>query len=419
MTTTPRIPKSVFWRVAATSGLGELSQGVADVALPLIAVGALGATGWQASAVTAAESAGLVLFGLFAGVVADRHNRVSVITTANVLRAVAFLALPIGGGLFQVVSIPMLIALGVIAGACGIFADTAAQALTPSIASEEELLERNSQLHAVDSATQIGAPALAGAMIQWLGSQVAAGVTSIGYFLAAAPLIGCRKIDAARVLGTAAAAEQRSLFRELKVGFRELWHQRELRSTIACTATFNFAYGMLQPLFYLFLLRELGVSEGIVGLILAMGGLGSVLSAIFAEKVVARIGIGAAIWMPALIAGCSISALASLSPRTALVVGGILQAVLSISVTVYNITVFTLRQASTSPDILGRVSASSRVIVWGTAPLGSLLAGSSMAFLGIRGSLVASGLIACLSALWILASPIRKVQDMTEFRRDH
>lgn len=97
MTTTPRIPKSVFWRVAATSGLGELSQGVADVALPLIAVGALGATGWQASAVTAAESAGLVLFGLFAGVVADRHNRVSVITTANVLRAVAFLALPIGG----------------------------------------------------------------------------------------------------------------------------------------------------------------------------------------------------------------------------------------------------------------------------------------------------------------------------------
>ena len=227
MTTTPRIPKSVFWRVAATSGLGELSQGVADVALPLIAVGALGATGWQASAVTAAESAGLVLFGLFAGVVADRHNRVSVITTANVLRAVAFLALPIGG-LFQVVSIPMLIALGVIAGACGIFADTAAQALTPSIASEEELLARNSQLHAVDTATQIGAPALAGAMIQWLGSHVAAGVTSIGYFLAAAPLIGCRKIDAARVPGTATAAEQRSLFRELKVGFRELWHQREL-----------------------------------------------------------------------------------------------------------------------------------------------------------------------------------------------
>ncbi|TMT48523.1 MFS transporter [Cutibacterium avidum] len=131
-------------------------------------------------------------------------------------------------GLFQVVSIPMLIALGVIAGACGIFADTAAQALTPSIASEEELLARNSQLHAVDSATQIGAPALAGAMIQWLGSHVAAGVTSIGYFLAAAPLIGCRKIDAARVPGTATAAEQRSLFRELKVGFRELWHQREL-----------------------------------------------------------------------------------------------------------------------------------------------------------------------------------------------
>lgn len=130
MTTTPRIPKNVFWRVAATSGLGELAQGVADVALPLIAVGALGATGWQASAVTAAESVGLVFFGLFAGVVADRYNRVSIITTANVLRAVAFLVLPIGG-LFHVVSIPMLIILGVIAGAFGIFADTAAQALTP------------------------------------------------------------------------------------------------------------------------------------------------------------------------------------------------------------------------------------------------------------------------------------------------
>ncbi|QPL04459.1 MULTISPECIES: MFS transporter [Actinomyces] len=417
MTTTSGTPNSMFWRVAATSGFGELAQGVADVVLPLIAVGTLGATGWQASAVTSAESVGLVAFGLLAGVVADRYNRVSVITTANLLRAAAFLALPIGG-LFHVVNTPMLILLGVIAGACGVFADAAAQALTPTIASEEALLARNSQLLAVDSATQIGAPALAGTMTQWLSSQVAAGVTSIGYFLAAAPLFGCHAIDAARVTGAVAPGRQPNLMRELKDGFTELWHQRELRSTIACTATFNFAYGMLQPVFFPFLLQELGVSEGIVGLVLAMGGIGAVLAAIFAEKVVARIGIGAAIWLPAILAGCSIAAMALLSPRTALLVGGLLQGVLSISVTVYNITVFTLRQAGTSPDILGRVGVSSRVIVLGTAPLGSFFAASSMIFFEIRGSLIASGSIACLSSLWILVSPIRKVQRMTEFRRD-
>mgnify|MGYP000850643613 FL=1 len=131
--------------------------------------------------------------------------------SSPLLRAVAFLALPIGW-LFHVVSIPLLVLLGVIAGACGIFADTAAQALTPTIASEEELLARNSQLHAVDSAIQIGVPALAGAMIQGLGSQVAAGVTSVGYFLAATPLFGCRKIDAARIPGAESApGQQRNL----------------------------------------------------------------------------------------------------------------------------------------------------------------------------------------------------------------
>ena len=124
MTTAVRIPRIMFWRAASTSGLGEPTQGVVDVALPVIAVGALGATGWQASAVTAAESVGLVLFGLLAGVFADRHNRVSIITTANLLRAVAFFALPIGR-LFHIVSIPTLVLLGVIAGACGVFADMA------------------------------------------------------------------------------------------------------------------------------------------------------------------------------------------------------------------------------------------------------------------------------------------------------
>lgn len=408
--------KRLFWRVTATSGLGELSQGVADVSLPIIAVVALGASGWEVSAVTAAETAGLVLFGLLAGAFADRHNRVTIITRANLLRALAFVALPVAW-FMHLVSVPVLVALGLVAGACGIFADTAAHALTPSIVPEEDLLSRNSQLQAVDSATQIGAPALAGFIIQTVGSVAAASATSLGYLFAAMPLLGRRAVDQRRVDSVASSPGRGpNLRREVREGFQELWRQRELRSTIACTATFNFAYGMLQPLFYLFFLRDLHVSESGVGLVLAMGGVGSVVSAFFAERVVSKFGIGATIWLPAIVAGCTIASFAALTPRTALVVGGLLQAILAVAVTVYNITVFTLRQSSTSTEILGRVSATSRVIVWGTAPLGSMLAGAALGVVGVRESLVAAGVVACASSLWILFSPIRRVKSMTDLR---
>jgi MFS family permease len=67
-----------------------------------------------------------------------------------------------------------------------------------------------------------------------------------------------------------------------------------------------------------------------------------------------------------------------------------------------------MRQRLTPPEVMGRVGAASRGIVWGAAPVGALLAGSLAALAGLRVPLVLAGVLQCLVAV-ILARPLLRV----------
>ena len=80
-------------------------------------------------------------------------------------------------------------------------------------------------------------------------------------------------------------------------------------------------------------------------------------------------------------------------------------AVVGFAIGVGAVVSIAMRQRLTPPEVMGRVGAASRGIVWGAAPVGALLAGSLAALLGLRVPLVLAGVLQVLVAV-ILARPL-------------
>jgi predicted MFS family arabinose efflux permease len=81
---------------------------------------------------------------------------------------------------------------------------------------------------------------------------------------------------------------------------------------------------------------------------------------------------------------------------------------------VYNVTQVSLRQAMCPERMQGRMNAVMRFLVWGTIPLGALLAGTLASQIGLRPTLFVGAAGCCLPFLSVLLSPVRSLREMPE-----
>ncbi|MTD16542.1 hypothetical protein GIS00_21630 [Nakamurella sp. YIM 132087] len=100
------------------------------------------------------------------------------------------------------------------------------------------------------------------------------------------------------------------------------------------------------------------------------------------------------------------------------VVGGFL---VSAAVVAYNVATVSFRQRLCPPELLGRMNASARFLVWGTIPVGAFLGGALAGAIGTTATLwvaAAFGLLAfvpvCTPKLWRL----RQLSEPEQFTPD-
>ena len=86
--------------------------------------------------------------------------------------------------------------------------------------------------------------------------------------------------------------EKTSLWYELKEGLRFVLGNPNLRAQAGCTATSNFFSSVAFSIILVFLIRELGLSAGVIGLVLSIGAVGSLIAALTATRISNRFGIG-------------------------------------------------------------------------------------------------------------------------------
>src|SRR5215204_6109259 len=87
-----------LWAGQTVSAYGDQ---IAVVALPLLAIGTLGATPWQMGLLGAAGRLPFILIALFVGVWVDRQRRRPLLVGAEVGRGILYVSLPLAaaGGL--------------------------------------------------------------------------------------------------------------------------------------------------------------------------------------------------------------------------------------------------------------------------------------------------------------------------------
>ena len=134
-----------------------------------------------------------------------------------------------------------------------------------------------------------------------------------------------------------------------------------------------------------------------------------------ARRFAERVGQGPAIWISSL-AMAPFGFVAPFVQRDwTLALLAIAQGGMWLCVVVYNITQVSFRQGLCPPELLGRMNATMRFLVWGTMPLGGFLGGVLGSMIGVRQTLFVVAVGGALSFLPVFLSPLRRMRELPSY----
>ncbi|MCX5205242.1 MFS transporter [Streptomyces sp. NBC_00237] len=415
-TAEPSLPPSLgrdrrFRRFWAGQSISEFGDRISELALPLIAVTALGASANQVAWLTA-----LVwtphLLAIIWGAWVDRQTRKRrLMVAADLVRGAVLLSLPVAY-LLDAVSLGQLYVVAVLTGTAAVVFSTAYPPFFVQLVPRSSYVEANSRLSASRSASHVIGPAVGGGLVQALTAPVAVVVDALSY-VASAFLIGHIPLVEAPAEADAAAAT--SLLRRAREGMAFVWQHPVLRAALCCAATVNFfTFVAGSGLMVLFASRTLGLSAGAIGLALGIGSTGALLGAVVAPGVSRRIGLGRSIVVGAVLFPAPL-AVAACAGGPLWVRAGVLalaEFLSGVGVMLFDVNLNSL-QTSVIPDGLrSRVAGAFSTVNYGMRPLGAVVGGLLATGFGLRTTLLVGAVGGTLSLLWLLPSPIPRVRSL-------
>lgn len=390
--------------------LSQVGSQVSIVAVPLIALYTLGA-GPQAMGVLGAVGRVPFLLYLFAGVWVDRTRRRPVMITTDIGRALVLVAV-LAAAVTHHLTIWWLGAAIATSMLLTVWFDTAYMTAVPSLVERTQLMAANTRLETSRSAAQAAGPAIGGVLVQLLTAPVAIAVDAVSFVASATFVRSIATPEAAPAHRTLAF---RSVIGDLMEGLRYVFGHRLLRPLAVALLVNNLAWASELALYFIFLVRGVGLPASLIGLTLAAAGPGAIVGSMAAGRIRARWGAQTAI-----IGGLFLfAATASLIPLSTgptpvkvvtLMAAGFFMA---LGGQVCAINVLTWRQSITPDRLLGRANATFRFVVLGVSPLGSIAGGLLGAQIGLRDALWVSIAAMFIAPLIVLASPVRSGERPT------
>lgn len=253
------------------------------------------------------------------------------------------------------IALPLVAVVALVVGAARVLFDVAYPSYLPALVGRDDLVRADAYLESSRSATQLAGPGLGGWLVQLAGAATAVAADAVSFLASAGCLLAIRAAEP-----RPARSGRRDLRRELAEGLR---------------------FVLAQP---------------------------ALLAALAATRVARGADTARLIWLPVTVTAPFALCTPLTAPgwRVALLPLGV--AVTSFGQALYNVAQISYRQALCPPELLGRMNASIRFLVFGALPLGGLLGGLAGERLGVHATLWLCGIGLAMTPIPLLASPLRR-----------
>ncbi len=393
-----------FMRLWAAQTVSSFGARIAREGFAMSAILAIHATPAELGFLAALARGPGIVVGLVAGGFVDRTSRRRVMIASDLSRTALILTVPLAAW-WHVLAMPQLYLVAALVGAAGVLFDIADHAFLPSLIDRELLLDGNAKLGVTDAVAEIGGPALAGTLFQLFTAPFAMLGTAFTYLVSAAFLFA---VTASEMPNDAPLQKSR-WYRDVGEGLAAILAQPLVRPLFWMTVVFTFFSSFFWPLYLIYGLKVLGLSPALMGVTIAMGGVGAVFAAGLSNWLARTLGAGLTMIGGFLAYGLILALvplahgplwLATTMLMTAQFFGDAFAMAAMIPMT-------TLRQAVLPKAMLGRTAALFGAASGGMTVLGAILGGVLGGRIGIRETLVISVIGVLASVIILLASPLR------------
>jgi predicted MFS family arabinose efflux permease len=201
---------------------------------------------------------------------------------------------------------------------------------------------------------------------------------------------------------------------DFRIGLRAVFGHPQVRPIVLTLMVWSITGGFFLALYTLFCLRELGLSEATFGIVIAMGGIGSLAGAVLARGLARVLGVGRTLLVTSALSVVFtlFVPIAASATSHAMAVGFLIahQLLGDCFAVAFIILAVTLRQTVLPKDVLGRANAAVHVCTSGVLPVIALLAGGLAALIGIRAAVWGGFLVGLAAPLFVW--PLRHLKAM-------
>ncbi|WP_084525981.1 MFS transporter [Nocardia vaccinii] len=399
-----------FWSAIGISAAGS---SLSAIAIPMVALFELRTSGLQMGLLTSIEQWAWIALGLLAGTWVDRLPKLGVLVAVDVIRALLFgmLALSV---VMHAVSMPILLIVGLAVGVCNVFEIISHGAVGPLLVNSDELVRVNSRVNAIDSVSRLAGSSVAGPVVSTLGATIALIADCVSFIVSALLIRTMSPLHEQREPSPRGSA---GVIHEMRDGLALVLREPLYRVLLLSSTAYN-ACVAAQFVLVLLFLKSLNTPHWLYGILLSAGGIGALIGSAAVPRLTRQWG-ELATWRFFLVIGPAVGIAVPLAFSGAgltLFVAGMV--VLSASVMITSIISFTIRQSACPPNMLGRMSAITRMITWGVIPVGAIVGGLLAEKFDIRTALFIVAAAFFLEPIIIRMSSVWRMRELSRPKAD-
>ena len=284
-------PKSL-WRnrdymlLWSGQALSDIGGAISELAFPLLVL-AVTHSPAQAGFVAALRALPATLFSLFAGVLVDRWDRKRVMLVCDTGRALSLASIPIAFALGHL-TVWQLYITAFLEGTLMIVFTLAKTAAMAQVVTPVQLTTAVAQEEFVEGTTALFGPPLAG-VLYTLGTMLPFITDAISYIISIVTML---------LIGTPFQRERivthRRVWSEIAEGVLWVWHQPFILTMTLLMGAGAFVLSG-NVLIVIILAQQQHASAVVIGLIFALGGIGSILGSLLAPRMEHRLTVGQSI----------------------------------------------------------------------------------------------------------------------------